>query len=39
MYRAKEQGRPGYAFFDQGMRERSQRRLELEQERRPARCR
>jgi diguanylate cyclase (GGDEF)-like protein len=32
MYRAKEQGRPGYAFFDQGMRERSQRRLELEQE-------
>jgi diguanylate cyclase (GGDEF)-like protein len=32
MYRAKEQGRPGYAFFDQGMRARSQRRLELEQE-------
>jgi|GEM_PF-5722734 len=32
MYRAKEQGRPGYAFFDQGMRERSQRRLALEQE-------
>jgi diguanylate cyclase (GGDEF)-like protein len=32
MYRAKEQGRPGYAFFDAGMRERSQRRLELEQE-------
>jgi diguanylate cyclase (GGDEF)-like protein len=32
MYRAKEQGRPGYAFFDAGMRERSRRRLELEQE-------
>jgi len=32
MYRAKEQGRPGYAYFDQGMRERSQRRLALEQE-------
>ncbi|HVW32036.1 MAG TPA: EAL domain-containing protein [Acidimicrobiia bacterium] len=32
MYRAKEQGRPGYAFFDQRMRECSQRRLELEQE-------
>jgi len=32
MYRAKEQGRPGYAFFDAGMRDRSRRRLELEQE-------
>jgi diguanylate cyclase (GGDEF)-like protein len=32
MYRAKEQGRPGYAFFDAGMRDRSARRLELEQE-------
>jgi len=32
MYRAKEQGRPGYAFFDAGMRDKSRRRLELEQE-------
>jgi diguanylate cyclase (GGDEF)-like protein len=32
MYQAKEQGRPGYAFFDAGMRDRSRRRLELEQE-------
>jgi diguanylate cyclase (GGDEF)-like protein len=32
MYRAKEQGRPGYAFFDAGMRDKSRRRLQLEQE-------
>jgi diguanylate cyclase (GGDEF)-like protein len=32
MYRAKEQGRPGYAFFDAGMRDMSRRRLELEQD-------
>ena len=32
MYRAKEQGRPGYALFDQEMRARSAFRLDVEQD-------